>query len=427
MIAAITPCGLIAAAGSGGNSGSQEADAPRVVIADLAASGAPGTQQARPLTPAALPPAPTPPAAPAQSMPALGAPALLTGPAPVGLRAIPVLAMAAYQSAADRMNSADPNCHITAALLAGIGKVESDHGDGGRFDLHGNTLNPILGPVLDGHLPGNEVVRNAGGGFERAVGPMQFMPATWAKYGADGNGDGKIDPNNIFDASYGAARLLCSSGKNLAVPSNEFAAILSYNHSAAYAQTVLAWATAYSLGVDAMPMASLPSLIDAADYSDPSSGLTGVQPVDNLSLPTPPPAVPPAPAPAPVPAAPALPGLPAIPGLPATPGLPIGLGSSTLPPLPCLIFCPPPAASAPPALPPLPVITLPPLPCLIFCPPPVKPGEPAADPKTAGADPKVPGVTPAPARLEPAAVPGPAGGTAPSPLPAAAQSRHGAA
>lgn len=297
-------------------------------------------------------------------MPALAEPPLLTGPAPVGLRAIPVLAMAAYQSAADRMNTADPNCHITAALLAGIGKVESDHGDGGRFDLHGNTLTPILGPVLDGHLPGNEIIRDPGGNFARAVGPMQFMPATWAKYGADGNGDGKSDPNNIFDASYGAARLLCSSGKNLAVPSNEFAAILSYNHSAAYAQTVLAWATAYALGVDAMPMASLPSLIDTADYGDTSTGLTGVQPVDNAAPPPPPPAVTP-PAPAPVPG---IPAVPAVPGLPGTPGSPISLGSATLPPLPCLIFCPPP----------------------------VKPGEPAVDPKAPGTDPKAPLVTPAP-------------------------------
>ena len=72
----------------------------------------------------------------------------------------------------------------------------------------GTTVTPILGPVLDGRLAGNEVIRDTDKGaidgdptHDRAVGPMQFIPATWAGYASDGNGDGIKDPNNVFDAA----------------------------------------------------------------------------------------------------------------------------------------------------------------------------------------------------------------------------------
>lgn len=45
-----------------------------------------------------------------------------------------------------------------------------------------------------------------------ALGPMQFLPSTWAAYGTDGNGDGQADVMNRADALHGAARLLCANG-----------------------------------------------------------------------------------------------------------------------------------------------------------------------------------------------------------------------
>ena len=73
----------------------------------------------------------------------------------------------------------------------------------------------ILGPVLNG-LGGVGAIRDTDGGrydgdavWDRAVGPMQFIPGTWAGYGADGNGDGVRDPNNIDDAALQRALPLC--------------------------------------------------------------------------------------------------------------------------------------------------------------------------------------------------------------------------
>src|SRR6185437_3087260 len=85
--------------------------------------------------------------------------------------------------------------------------------------------------------------------YARAMGPMQFLPGTWSRYASDGDGDGKADVQNVFDASLAAARYLCSGGLNLRDPSQVMAAILRYNNSISYARNVLGWAAAYATGV----------------------------------------------------------------------------------------------------------------------------------------------------------------------------------
>jgi len=70
-----------------------------------------------------------------------------------------------------------------------------------------------------------------------AVGPMQFLPATWAAYGVDGNGDGLTDVMNPIDAVHGAARLLCANGGG---DSDRLASALwNYNHSDDYVRQVI--------------------------------------------------------------------------------------------------------------------------------------------------------------------------------------------
>ena len=145
------------------------------------------------------------------------------------------MALAAYRNAEQKMATSDPDCGISWNLLAGIGRIESGHANGGATDARGTAVQPIYGPALDGTLPGNEViVQSSAGGrvsYARAMGPMQFLPGTWARYASDGDGDGVADPQNLYDSTLAAARYLCSGGLNLRDQSQVMAAILRYNNS----------------------------------------------------------------------------------------------------------------------------------------------------------------------------------------------------
>jgi len=170
-----------------------------------------------------------------------------------GALGIPGMALNAYRNAERMMATADPGCGISWNLLAGIGRIESGHANGGATDARGTAIRPIYGPTLDGTLPGNEIVvqsTSAGRvGYARAMGPMQFLPGTWAHYASDGDGDGVADPQNLYDATLAAARYLCSGGLNLRDQSQVLSSILRYNNSMPYAQNVLGWAAAYATGV----------------------------------------------------------------------------------------------------------------------------------------------------------------------------------
>ena len=169
---------------------------------------------------------------------------------------IPAVALEAYQHAAAALAVSDAACHLPWQLLAAIGRVESDNGQFGSAVLlpDGYGTRPIYGIPLDGR-EGVALVRDTDGGkldgdpnFDRAVGPMQFIPSTWALYGVDGNGDGKKDPNNFFDAALAAADYLCAGGGDLANPAQEAAAVLRYNDADEYVHVVLALTASYEHG-----------------------------------------------------------------------------------------------------------------------------------------------------------------------------------
>jgi membrane-bound lytic murein transglycosylase B len=82
--------------------------------------------------------------------------------------------------------------------------------------------------------------------WDRAVGPFQFIPGTWARWKADGNGDRIADPQNIDDAALAAGRYLCAGGRNLADGAGWWSAILSYNNSNTYVQNVFNGADSYA-------------------------------------------------------------------------------------------------------------------------------------------------------------------------------------
>lgn len=69
-----------------------------------------------------------------------------------------------------------------------------------------------------------------------AQGPAQFMPATWRRYGVDGNGDGVADINSAVDAIHGAAHYLAANG---AASGDIYRALYAYNHADWYVQKVL--------------------------------------------------------------------------------------------------------------------------------------------------------------------------------------------
>ncbi|GAA4407201.1 lytic transglycosylase domain-containing protein [Tsukamurella soli] len=181
---------------------------------------------------------------------------------PAGPLGIPGIAYKAYQSAARRMAAEMPGCGVPWYLIAAIGRIESGHADGGNVDATGRTITPIEGPLLDGSLTGNNIVIASDSGgqvtYARALGPMQFLPSTWALFGADNSGDGKADINNIFDASYATARYLCASGTDLTDEANQRAAVFRYNNSAAYVANVIAWAKAYR--DRAIPVGGIPEM-----------------------------------------------------------------------------------------------------------------------------------------------------------------------
>jgi hypothetical protein len=187
------------------------------------------------------------------------APTVITGLAANG---IPNVALNAYRVAAARMASAEPSCGIDWSLLAGIGRVESNHGRfrGATLNSDGTSTPRIMGPPLNGVQ--FAFIRDTDGGswdgdgsYDRAVGPMQFIPATWRAYGIDADGTGSADPFNINDAALGAANYLCRSGGNLRTDAGQRKAVMAYNHSDSYVNEVLALARAYASGI---PVADIP-------------------------------------------------------------------------------------------------------------------------------------------------------------------------
>ncbi|MFR9754014.1 lytic transglycosylase domain-containing protein [Nocardia sp. 004] len=169
---------------------------------------------------------------------------------------IPPIALEAYGYAAAVMARARPGCGVAWTTIAGIASVESRHGThrGAVVGADGSVYPPIVGIPLDGS-PGVALIVDTDGGaldgdpvHDRAVGPLQFIPETWARWGVDANGDGVVDPQSIDDAALTAARYLCVSGGDLTSAQGWQRAVLTYNQSNSYLRTVRDRAAGYSIG-----------------------------------------------------------------------------------------------------------------------------------------------------------------------------------
>lgn len=104
------------------------------------------------------------------------------------------------------------------AYLAGVGKVECDHGRSTAYGCDRGEAN------------------SAG-----ARGPAQFLLPTWEAYGVDANRDGRRDLYDPVDAVFGMANYLRASG----APADWDRALFAYNHSSAYVADVKEWAARY--------------------------------------------------------------------------------------------------------------------------------------------------------------------------------------
>ncbi len=167
---------------------------------------------------------------------------------------IPERALAAYAGAALSAAQTNPSCGIGWNTLAAIGQVESAHGtiNGSHLDSRGVATPTIMGIPLNGNgtakIPDTDHGQLDGDStWDHAVGPLQFIPSTWAQAGQDGNKDGAKDINQIDDAALAAALHLCEVGGDLTVPQNWINAISAYNASVDYNNEVATAATGYAL------------------------------------------------------------------------------------------------------------------------------------------------------------------------------------
>ncbi|WP_133794746.1 lytic transglycosylase domain-containing protein [Actinokineospora alba] len=189
---------------------------------------------------------------------------------------LPPVAFSAYLRAESSLAVQRPSCGIEWSLIAAIGRVESNHGQygGARLRPDGTTTRPIRGVPLDG-TPGVAYIADTDRGaldgdtmFDRAVGPMQFIPGTWRAVFPTGN------PDNIFDAALAAGRYLCAGGGNLRIGEERARAVFRYNHSREYVNLVLRLAEFYRSGsvdlVDQPPPSAAPEARPALALPPPS-------------------------------------------------------------------------------------------------------------------------------------------------------------
>jgi hypothetical protein len=185
------------------------------------------------------------------------------------------LLLSAYTAA---VAAAPERCHLRLPLLEAIGQVESGNAAGHAVDDHHRVVPEIVGPALDGSryaaLPDTD-----GGAldhdvvWDHAVGPFQFIPSSWRVVAVDLDGDGRRDPQDVFDAAGAAMVYLCAGDRDLQDPAQLEAAVLSYNHSRAYLRLVLRWQAAFETGV-AWASAPTPTL-EAVAVLNPPAGAHG--------------------------------------------------------------------------------------------------------------------------------------------------------
>lgn len=169
----------------------------------------------------------------------------------IGMRAgvpgpIPPVAADAYQRAASILGEARRGCGLTWPILAGVGWVESAHGEasGSSLGPDGGMTVPMFGPASSGSDSDGGAIDEMAI-VDRGVGPMQFMPALWGTYGVDSDSNGTRDPQNIHDAALALAVFLCTGTLDLTKSEQVSLTLARFNGVSEYASRVLAAAEFY--------------------------------------------------------------------------------------------------------------------------------------------------------------------------------------
>ena len=310
--------------------------------------------------------------------------------APVGAaedKGIPERVLAAYRQAEAGAAAEFPNCHAQWWVLAGMGKVASDHAAGTTLDATGTTEAQIRGPRLDGRTLGTQLVLDTDKGeldgdaqYDRAMGPFQFLPGTWYLDARDGNEDGLANPDNIDDAALGASAVLCGGGADLTTPDGLARGLYRYTADPAVVSAILAWGNHYQSNVVPPKPTRTPAPLDTDHPPVPTAE---AQPMDAEGAPLKQPTTPSSgetevPPPAPGEAPPIVdPHTPPVPR-PTDPGNDPTDGSR--PPAPGVPPAPPNPAPPPPGQPPAP--PRPPNTTPPHEDPPTRPDPPRRDPST---------------------------------------------
>jgi membrane-bound lytic murein transglycosylase B len=169
---------------------------------------------------------------------------------------IPARALAAYAGGAVRLALTWPECGVTWNTLAGIGWVESHHGElfGDHINEDGFMSAPIFGQPLVGegtmNIPDFDDGNFDGSAeFDRAVGPMQIIPQTWAAWNVDANGDGDPNGQQIDDSVVSSANYLCYSSETMTTAEGWKQSLWSYNQLDSYAEDVRNKANEYAAAI----------------------------------------------------------------------------------------------------------------------------------------------------------------------------------
>lgn len=193
---------------------------------------------------------------------------------PAQVEGISDVVLSAYGQADQATEDIAPECSgMRWSILAGIGQEESHHGtlNGSEVGQDGVARPPIIGPALDGDgfaaIPDTDNGRyDNDTAWDRAVGPMQFIPSTWEAWAPKATGMSTPDPQNIFHATRAAVAYLCGQGQTDLNDEETLRQRLgAYNQSDVYINDVMDNITEYDMIPVEAPAADAGSVTEVGE------------------------------------------------------------------------------------------------------------------------------------------------------------------